>query len=128
MIIKCISRVSTSYSVDCRPAHVKDYFLKINEYVSLTGLKEQIEDFNPPNEKLKPEENLLKAIKGTLEGICNLYKNGIWGHYDKAMSEAKYPDNHIASFISSQGIPYPEKNKVTSVAPSNHNEEMKKIN
>ena len=50
-------------------------------------------------------------MKTTLEDLCKLYKNGIWGLYDKAMSEAKYPDNHIASFISSQGIPYPEKGR-----------------
>lgn len=65
---------------------------------------------------------MLKSIKNTLEDICRIFKNGVWGIYDKAMSEARYPDNHIASFISSQGIPYPEKGRPTQ------NEEMKKIN
>jgi hypothetical protein len=54
LIIKCISRISTNFVKECRPDQVKDYLLKVNEYISVSGLETQLEDFNPTNEKLRP--------------------------------------------------------------------------
>ena len=54
LIIKCISRVAPTYAADCRPDHVREYFIKINDYFDHIGLSLPLENFNPGQEKLKP--------------------------------------------------------------------------
>ena len=79
------------------------------EYFQIVNLHFGLEQFNPaPEEKLKPEETIIKNLKNILTELAKHYGEEVWIHYDTAMSHSKYTDNHLGTYFGFLGIPYPE--------------------
>ena len=81
--------------------------LLLNEYLNIIGLGFPLEEFNPVGDRLKPEENVLKALKSILTELVRYYGEEIWKHHSNSLEEASFKDDYIPSFLEFMGIPYP---------------------
>jgi hypothetical protein len=60
-----LSRLPNSFTenTQIQQNHTDEFLPLFNEYLNLLELNFSLEDFNPAGEKLKPEENAIKALK-----------------------------------------------------------------
>lgn len=85
LIIKCLSRVSTSYSQEISDENTAEFFAVASQYFSANMPRVHLHEFNPsPDERLKPEDNILKTIKAILNDLVKHYEADIWVHYESA--------------------------------------------
>ena len=125
LIIKCLSRVANNYLIDVGEDRTKEFISLCVEYFHIINLQFGLEMFNPPpEEKLKPEETIIKSLKNILTELAKHYGEEIWAHYEAAMQQSKYTDNHIYAYFNAIGVPYPESTETFQ----QEDEELKKIN
>lgn len=66
LIIKCLTRVVTNYATSITERRTEEFLFLLNQYLNVICLEFPLEEFNPVGDKLKPEENVLKALKSIL--------------------------------------------------------------
>lgn len=63
-------------------------------------------------------------MKQIVNDLIRNYNEEIWIHYENAMSQSRYTDNHISPHLQFMGVVYPEN--IENLAQEDEN--LKKIN